>query len=217
MATLSFKPDPDNSWHRVIIFTLLYVLVILMVISCKTKELVTEKEYVYITDSTYINQRDSIINTLEHKYASQKEYTTVIENMLANTVKGTAGAKKKNPLIPKTIQDLTLSAGKDTIELTGVWDWIDYEWYKAPTSNIFKERLDSVSKEIKSKELYYKSLISEKDSIYSKIIASKTDTTKYRTNYRYLILSFIIGFASCFTIFKWSTVSGALKWVAKLF
>jgi len=215
MTTLNIKPDPDNGYHRAIMFVLLSMLFILMVAGCKAKEVTTEKEYIYKTDSTSIAYRDSIINTLEHKYASQKEYTTVIENMLANTVKGTAG-EKKNKLIPKEKQSLTLSAGKDTILLEGVWDYIDYTWYKAPTSNIFKERLDSVTERSKVVTEQYKELLKENKDLNVKLSEKTSDVVKYKTSWKLLVYTFVGGFITCFIIFNWGMVFNAFKWIKKL-
>jgi len=216
MTTFNLKPDPDNGFHRALVFLLLSTLLILMAVSCKAKEVITEKEYIYKTDSTSIAYRDSIINTLEHKYASQKEYTTVIENMLANTVKGTAGEKKKS-LIPKEKQNLTLSAGKDTILLEGVWDYIDYTWYKAPTSNIFKERLDSVTEKSKAVTAQYKDLLKENKELNVKLSKKDSDVVKYKTSWKLLVYTFAGGFVACFFIFNWGSVVSIFSWVKKLF
>ena len=215
MTTLNIKPDPDNGYHRALAFILMSIIIIAMLSGCKAKEITTDKQYVYKTDSTSIAYRDSIINTLEHKYASQKEYTTVIENMLANTVKGTAG-EKKNKLIPKKEQSLTLSAGQDSILLEGVWEYIDYTWYKASTSNIFKERLDSVTERSKVVTEQYKELLKENKDLNVKLSEKTSDVVKYKTSWKLLVYTFVGGFITCFIIFNWGMVFNAFKWIKKL-
>ena len=213
--TLNLQPDPDNSYHRTVIMILLFTLLIIMAIGCKAKEKIVKTEYVTVVDSATVKQKDSLINSLEHKYASQKEYTTVIENMLANTVKGTAG-EKKNKLIPKKEQSLTLSAGQDSILLEGAWEYIDYTWYKASTSNIFKERLDSVTERSKVVTEQYKELLKENKDLNVKLSEKTSDVVKYKTSWKLLVYTFVGGFITCFIIFNWGMVFNAFKWIKKL-
>ena len=218
MTTLNFKPDPDNSWHRLIIFGIFYILILMMAFSCKpAKELSIEKEkeIVYIEKNT--ETKDSIINNLEADNFAKSEYITIIEKLLANRVEGTVGEKKKGKLIPRDIQTLTLKANNDSIYLEGDWVYFDYVWYQAPSQNIFKKEKDSISEVYKELDVKYKELVSEKDSLTSLVTTSISDKTNYRTNYRYLVICFVLGFASCFTILKWSSISSVLSWVKTLF
>lgn len=196
--------------------TILIVAALFFLSSCGSKKQTVKTEYVRISDTLSLQKKDSLINVLEHKYASQKEYTTVIENILSSTIKGTAGEKKPK-LIAKEKQSITLNSGADSIQLQGVWDYIDYTWFKAPTSNVFKKERDSISNKLKSFEGRYNDLLLENKKLKETATTKDKKVTRYRIKWSFVFYAFAIGFILSLITFNFSAFGRLFNPIKNLF
>jgi hypothetical protein len=162
-------------------------------------------------ENVFVN-RDSIINKLSHDNFAQKEYITIIENILASTVSGTAGGKPQEVDVAK-LQELTLRSGLDSITIKGIWDYFKYDWYKAPTSNVFKKETDSIRISLEALKHDYSSLAKENNTLIKTNKETTSKKVRYRISIKYIIVFFIIGFIASFLVFNWSK---AVSWISLL-
>lgn len=157
-----------------IVFLIFIGLIIIIFLSgCKTKQVVVERQYQKVVDSTLVSQKDSIISKSRKREKSYIEYITKIERELASRLKGEAGGVKDS-VTPPSIKNMTLNSGRDTFYIEGVWEYLSWDWYNAPCESVTSSKKDSSVKELTSLQKKYSQL----QERYDKLIESKNSYTE---------------------------------------
>lgn len=189
--TTHFYPNPENPYHRLLFFIMAMTILIAIMSGCRGKETVIQREYITKVDSSMVAKLDSLKEISESKEQAYLEYISIIEKELANKITGRAG--KPKPISTLKEETLTLTSGKDTILLTGKWEYVDYVWKVAERSSkttsktdSFRLREESYKERIKYYEEREKRLEAIKDESIEKVV-------KYKRDLRFAMWFFIAG------------------------